>query len=98
MSALARLEQLLGPMLAVAIVEAVREELEAANDERSRQAVTGWCSVAEAARTLGVSRRQVYRQVEAGRLPHRRVGERIVLPRAALSESVTGVDVPSPSE
>jgi len=83
-NAAARLEALLGPALAEAILAAVREELAVDQETKTRSSMVGFCSVAEAAVTLGVSRRQVYRQVHEGRLPSRRVGERIVIPRAAL--------------
>jgi excisionase family DNA binding protein len=79
-----RLEHVLGPATAGLVVELVREVLaeEAATSTASDS--RGYCSVAEAAETLGVSTRQVYRQVHAGTLEHKRVGERVVIPRRAL--------------
>ena len=44
-----------------------------------------WCSVAEAARLLGVSDRTVRRAVARGDLPHRRVGRRLLIEREALT-------------
>lgn len=79
MRAAQRLEQLVGPMLAGAIREEFTAQLE---DETAPR--HGYCSVAEAAKTLAVSPRQVYRLVENGSLPHRRVGERVVIPWSAV--------------
>lgn len=42
-------------------------------------------SVAKAAELLSISQRQVYRMVEAGDLPARRVGRRVLIPAAALT-------------
>jgi excisionase family DNA binding protein len=43
-----------------------------------------WLSVSETATVLGVSQRTVRRHVAAGRLPHRRVGRRVLIPRTAV--------------
>lgn len=84
MTASERLEGLVGPMLAAAILDAVREELAVERDASERGKSAGWCSVAEAAGVLGVSVRSVYRQVKAGTIESRRVGERVVVARRAL--------------
>ena len=43
-----------------------------------------YVSVAEAASCLGVSRSLIYRLCANGTIEHRRLGERIVVPRRAL--------------
>ena len=43
-------------------------------------------SVAEAARSLGISPWLVREQCRTGRLRHVRIGQRIIIPRAALVE------------
>ena len=45
-------------------------------------------SVAEAARTLGVSRNTAYQSVQEGGLPSVRFGRRILIPRKALLERI----------
>jgi excisionase family DNA binding protein len=44
-----------------------------------------WCSVDEAARTLGVSERTIRRQVARGRLEHRREGRRLLIAATSLA-------------
>jgi excisionase family DNA binding protein len=73
----------MGPTLAGAILAALREEI-AATADKAPSSTGGYISVADAASVLGVSSRQIYRQVKSGALPSRRVGERIVIPRDAL--------------
>lgn len=47
-------------------------------------------TVAEAAQVLGISRGAAYRAVRAGDIPSLRIGERIVVPRAALDRYLQG--------
>ena len=44
------------------------------------------CSVDEAARLLGISRNLAYDLVREGRLPHVRLGRRILVPRFGLEQ------------
>jgi excisionase family DNA binding protein len=46
-----------------------------------------WVSVDQAATVLGVSERTVRRAIARGDLAHRRVGRRVLVPRAALTPS-----------
>ena len=46
------------------------------------------CSVAEAARRLGLSRMTLYREIAAGRLPAIRIRDRLVIPRVVLEQLV----------
>ena len=41
-------------------------------------------SVPEAAKLLGIARNSAYNAVHEGRLPHLKIGKRIVVPRVAL--------------
>lgn len=43
-------------------------------------------AVVEAAQRLGISRRHAYELIAAGRLPHVSLGQRLVVPVAALEE------------
>jgi excisionase family DNA binding protein len=43
-------------------------------------------TVGDLATELGVSRAVAYREIRAGRIPHLRLGRRIVLSRAAIAE------------
>lgn len=43
-------------------------------------------TVDEAAAVLGISRRHAYASIARNELPHVRIGDRIVVPRDALSE------------
>lgn len=45
-------------------------------------------SVAEAAKLLGISRNLAYDLVREGRLPHIRLGRRVLVPRFALEQWV----------
>jgi excisionase family DNA binding protein len=42
-------------------------------------------NVDDLANELGLSRAVVYREIRAGRIPHLRLGRRIVLPRSAIA-------------
>ena len=53
-------------------------------------------SVVEAADMLGSSPYQVYCLVRAGRLPHKRVGKRIIIPAGALREWLESGDAWTP--
>jgi excisionase family DNA binding protein len=46
--------------------------------------------VDEIARRLGVKKRMVYEHAERGRIPHRRLGRRIIFPRIAIEEWFAG--------
>lgn len=43
-------------------------------------------SIAEAARTLSLSEKTVRRAIKDGRLEHRRIGDRVLIPVAALEQ------------
>ena len=49
-------------------------------------------SVRRAAALLGVSEDSVYQKVRAGELPHKRLGRRIIIPRAALERWLDKAD------
>ncbi|MGH8977692.1 MAG: helix-turn-helix domain-containing protein [Acidimicrobiia bacterium] len=55
------------------------------------------CSVAEAAHMLGISRAFAYELIAAGKLPHVRLGRRIVVPRRVI-EAIVAVDADAVSE
>ncbi len=57
-------------------------------------------SVAEAAKLLGISRNLAYDLVREGRLPHVRLGRRILVPRFGLEQWLAkeaDIEPPSPS-
>ena len=47
-------------------------------------------TVREAARRLGVSPNHLYLQIKAGRFPHIKIGERVVIPTVALDRMLDG--------
>jgi excisionase family DNA binding protein len=47
-------------------------------------------SVATVARMLGISQRFVWTMIERDELPHRRLGRRVLVPRAALEALAAG--------
>lgn len=49
-------------------------------------------TVDEIAAVLGVDRRTVYQHVERKRIPHRRLGRRILFSRAAIEAWLAGKD------
>ena len=49
-------------------------------------------SVWETAAQLGVSEDAVYAMVRSGSIPHKRVGRRIIIPRAALEQWLSDAD------
>ena len=49
-------------------------------------------SVLDVADMLGVSQEQVYRLVRAGRMPHKRLGRRIVIPRVLFEQWLVATD------
>lgn len=50
----------------------------------------GYVSVNEAMDMLAVSRQRVYQLVGLGRLPHRKVGNRVWIPRRAVEDRLAG--------
>ena len=48
-------------------------------------------TVEECAKALGISRNSAYNLVAEGRLPHLRLGRRLVIPRVALDRLLKGV-------
>lgn len=50
------------------------------------------CSVAEAARRLGIGRNLGYDAARRGELPVVRIGKRLVVPLAALEKLLAGAD------
>ena len=56
-------------------------------------------SVEEAARLLGISRNLAYELVRQGRLPHVRLGRRILVPRFGLEQWVAKeASIPPPAQ
>lgn len=54
-------------------------------------------TVAEATRLLKVSRPTVLAAVHSGKLPHLRLGRRVLIPRAALERMLAGEPATQPS-
>ncbi len=54
-------------------------------------------SVAEAAERVGVSDWLIYRLIQEGNFPHRRLGRRIVIPVRALERWIDQTDQTQPS-
>ena len=65
------------------VVRDVAERIVALVEERCTQQRTHY-SVPQAAAALGISKNKCYELVDSGRLPHVRLGSRIVIPAAAL--------------
>jgi excisionase family DNA binding protein len=87
-TALARLEALVGPNLAGAILDALREEL--AGAERGR-AAKRWLSVREAAGYLDTTERAVYQRIRRGRIPPQAIrhsGRSVLVDREALDRAI----------
>lgn len=75
------------PTLRAALVELIRTGTAPAPQPRP------WLPIGEAAALLDVSERTVRREVARGRLPHRRVGRRLLIAAAALNgPQRTGAD------
>ncbi len=86
MSAAVRLEGLVGPMLAGAILDALREELAAELVDRPAvHSGLRWLTLEQAAERLGCSPDAVRMRAKRGRLEHRRQGRRLYV-------SATSVD------
>jgi excisionase family DNA binding protein len=66
------------PTLRAALVELVRSGTAPAPSPRP------WLSLSEAAELLGVNERTVRREVERGRLDHRRIGRRLLIAAEAV--------------
>jgi excisionase family DNA binding protein len=47
-------------------------------------------TVIEAAKRLGIGRNQAYQAVHAGKIPALRIGQRWLIPRAALDRMLSG--------
>jgi len=62
-----------------------KSEPAARNEPRSNAAPT-YSSVDDLAREIGLSRHACYQAIKKGIIPHIRIGRRIILPRAAISE------------
>ena len=86
MSAAARLEGLLGPVLAGAILDALREELAAELVARPANGSTAprWLTLEQAGERLGCSADAVRMRVQRGRLEHRRQGRRLYVSAASV--------------
>jgi excisionase family DNA binding protein len=59
-------------------------------EERTEPTERATLTVYEAAKLLGVGRNQTYQAIREGKIPHLRIGSRIVIPRAALSKLLNG--------
>ena len=86
-TAAARLEHLIGPMLAEAILNALREELAAEPSSPSTPSVSRWLTVEQAANYLGTTEKGIRRRIDRGRLRAVRDGRRVYIDRQALDEA-----------
>ncbi len=86
MTAADRLEALVGPNLAGAILDAVREELAASPAPHSEPA-TRWLTVEQTADYLGTTPKAIRRRIDRGRLRVVRDGRRLYVDRQALDEA-----------
>jgi excisionase family DNA binding protein len=87
-TAAARLEELVGPLLAEAILEALREELAAAAPASEARR---WLPVRDAATYLGTTERAVYQRIRRGRIPAgavRHSGRTVLVDRQALDRAL----------
>lgn len=86
MTAAARLEALLGPNLAGAILDALREELAAEHVDRSANGSTAprWLTLEQAGERLGCSADAVRMRVTRGRLVSRKQGRRVYVSAASV--------------
>jgi excisionase family DNA binding protein len=87
-TAAARLEGLVGPVLAGAILDALREELAGSTIVDSPKR---WLSVNEAGEYLGCSAKAVYARIDRGRIPAtavRRMGRTVAIDRHALDTTL----------
>lgn len=87
MTAAARLEALVGPNLAGAILDALREELAAEPSPHSEPAVSRWLTVEQATDYLGTTPKAIRRRIDRGRLKAVRDGGRVYVDRQALDEA-----------
>jgi excisionase family DNA binding protein len=85
-SAAARLEALVGPNLAGAILDALREEL-AGTPFLHAEPTTRWLTVDQTADYLGTTPKAIRRRIDRGRLRAVRDGRRIYVDRQALDEA-----------
>ncbi len=76
MTAAARLEALVGPNLAAAILDALREEIAAASAPHSEPA-SRWLTVEQTAEYLGTTPKAIRRRIDRGRLRVVRDGRRL---------------------
>ena len=86
MTAAARLEALVGPNLAGAILDALREELAAASTPHSEPAAR-WLTVEQTAEYLGTTPKAIRHRIDRGRLRVVRDGRRVYVDRQALDEA-----------
>jgi excisionase family DNA binding protein len=84
-TAAARLEGLVGPVLAGAILDALREELAAASP--TLEPAARWLTVDQAADYLGTTGKAIRRRIDRGRLQAVRDGRRVYVDRRALDEA-----------
>jgi excisionase family DNA binding protein len=85
MTAAARLEALVGPNLAAAILDALREELAAAAPHS--ELASRWLTIEQTADYLGTTPKAIRRRIERGRLRAVRDGRRVYVDRQALDET-----------
>jgi excisionase family DNA binding protein len=85
-TAAARLEALLGPVLATAILDVLREELAASSIPHSEPA-SRWLTVEQTADYLGTTAKAIRRRIDRGRLRVVRDGRRLYVDRQALDEA-----------
>ena len=86
MTAVARLEALVGPNLAAAILDALREEL-AASSAPHPEPASRWLTVEQTADYLGTTSKAIRRRIDRGRLRVVRDGRRLYVDRQALDEA-----------
>ena len=84
-TAATRLEALVGPVLAGAILDALHEELAAASP--TPEPANRWLTVDQAADYLGTTAKAIRRRIDRGRLQVARDGRRVYVDRQALDEA-----------
>ena len=84
MTAASRLEALVGPNLAAAILDALREELAAELTARRADSGPRWLTLEQAGERLGCSTDAVRMRVKRGRLETRRHGRRVYVAAASV--------------
>lgn len=70
------------------ILDQTLSQINAMKEEQPNKPQT--VSVREAAKILGISRNAIYEAVHTGKIPHIKIGSRIIIPRVRLMEMLSG--------